>query len=354
MPSHSPIVSAAAGDEHSLWLCEDGNVYACGRGTNGQLALDISDTGPGSTGAAAPTLIKAMHQFKVLQMGAGLAHSLLLTEAGEPFAFGSNKSGQLGRRVPGDGLNFELADPSQCFVPLRVAGLGGTRIVQVAAGAEHSVLLSDIGRVLTFGCGRFGRLGLGDESNQPLPRQVDGLRERAIGVFAGGEHTHALTPSGLWSWGNGQCGRLGTGSSSDALTPVCVEGLAGASIAHVSAGLAHTLVALGDGRVCAFGWGAFGQLGLGSTDDVSVPTILPTLRSVRVVAVAAGAQHSLIMDASGCVYACGKGTRGRLGLGEEEGRVCVPTPVGGVALPPARRGDTRKHKVEESPWSLEF
>lgn len=122
--SATAVTQAIAGDEHSIILTQDGCVFGFGRASNGQISLDAD--------AKTPVRLLAMRQFKVLQASAGLAHTMLLTEAGEPFAMGSNRSGQLGRRVPAaaDG-SYELADVKQCYMPQRVAGLAGTRIVQV-------------------------------------------------------------------------------------------------------------------------------------------------------------------------------------------------------------------------------
>lgn len=55
----------------------------------------------------------------------------------------------------------------------KVAGLDGKRIVQIAAGSEHSATVTDDGQVCTWGWGEHGQLGLGDTSDQSLPRVVD-------------------------------------------------------------------------------------------------------------------------------------------------------------------------------------
>ena len=58
--------------------------------------------------------------------------------------------------------------------PHKVGGdLAGVRVVGVAAGAGHSIALAADGRVFTFGKGRSGQLGHGDEENQLTPRVVE-------------------------------------------------------------------------------------------------------------------------------------------------------------------------------------
>ena len=51
--------------------------------------------------------------------------------------------------------------------------LAGVRVVGVAAGGFHSIALAADGRVFTFGSGRYGKLGHGDEENQFTPRVVE-------------------------------------------------------------------------------------------------------------------------------------------------------------------------------------
>lgn len=195
------------------------------------------------------------------------------------------------------------------------------------------MLLTDIGQVLTFGNGQYGRLGHGDTTVRRLPRVVDVFEDegaRIVNIVAGAEHTLALSDTGaLYSWGNGQCGRLGHGNEEDVLAPVPIVALHRANITHVSAGGAHTLVTTRSGRVFAFGLGEFGQLGVGDTCDVLAPMRVSSLVDIKIVQTSAGAQHSCFLAQDGRVFACGKGTRGRLGTGDTMKRV-VPELVRGL------------------------
>lgn len=67
------------------------------------------------------------------------------------------------------------------------------------------------------------------------------------------------------------------------------------------------------------------------------PLCVPTPRpvagpaaAVRMVAVAAGGSHLLLLSAAGRVYSCGRGGAGRLGHGDEEDQ-CAPRPVAALA-----------------------
>ncbi|XP_031253249.1 ultraviolet-B receptor UVR8-like [Pistacia vera] len=48
----------------------------------------------------------------------------------------------------------------------KVSGLDDAKVVQIAAGAEHSALVTDNGIIMTWGWGEHGQLGLGNTSDQ--------------------------------------------------------------------------------------------------------------------------------------------------------------------------------------------
>ncbi len=70
-------------------------------------------------------------------------------------------------------------------------------------GFKHTVALTKEGKVYTWGEGREGELGHGDETESALPRMVEALKEKKIvKVGAGNGYTIALSEEGeLYSWG---------------------------------------------------------------------------------------------------------------------------------------------------------
>lgn len=84
--------------------------------------------------------------------------------------------------------------------PSRVQALAGKAVVQLAAGLSHSVALTADGEVWTFGSGQEGQLGLGHTHSEPSPRKVRGRRlltvEKVTSVevswlFTCNGHTHS-------------------------------------------------------------------------------------------------------------------------------------------------------------------
>ena len=62
-------------------------------------------------------------------------------------------------------------------------------------------------------------------------------------------------------------------------------------ITAVTAGMHYSLALASSGKVYAWGWNGFGQLGLGDLQSRNVPTLLSSLSGVR--SIAAGDIHSL-------------------------------------------------------------
>ncbi|RWS17339.1 E3 ubiquitin-protein ligase MYCBP2-like isoform X4 [Dinothrombium tinctorium] len=83
---------------------------------------------------------------KITQIACGLHHTVLLSQNGEVFTFGSNQQGQLG---VGD---FVIRE-KPVKIPINAT------ITQIAAGSNHTVLLTSHGQVYTFGSNQKGQLG---------------------------------------------------------------------------------------------------------------------------------------------------------------------------------------------------
>ena len=146
-------------------------------------------------------------------------------------------------------------------------------------------------------------------------------------MSAGGSYSLAITSDGaVWSWGDGRLGRLGQGDEQRQLLPTKVEALAGRRVVALSAALVHSLAITADGAVWSWGRGTFGQLGHGDEKD-QPPKKIEALAGQRVVAVSAGHDHSLARTADGAVFTWGKGESGCLGHGEDLSNELLPKKI---------------------------
>lgn len=83
--------------------------------------------------------------------------------------------------------------------------------VVVAAGAWHAAVVGKDGRVCTWGWGRYGCLGHGNEECESVPKVVESLvNVRAIHVATGDYTTFVVSDKGdVYSFGCGESSSLG-------------------------------------------------------------------------------------------------------------------------------------------------
>ncbi len=113
-----------------------------------------------------PTVLPMPHGTRVQCVSVGWDHVLVLTETGEVLSFGWGGHGRLGH-----GLNVNTRRKPKVIEALR-----GVRVVAIAAGMHHTMVLTDEGKVLSFGNGHNGTLGHGDEAVQCVPKVIADLR----------------------------------------------------------------------------------------------------------------------------------------------------------------------------------
>ena len=109
-----------------------------------------------------------------------------------------------------------------------VRGLGHQSVVQVATGVSHTLCLTESGDLFAFGENNHGQLGLGDAAlgNVLTPRRVDFLKGLPIrSISCGSHHSVAVSWSGaVYAWGKNSYGQLGLGTSENSSLPkeVCL------------------------------------------------------------------------------------------------------------------------------------
>ena len=125
------------------------------------------------------------------------------------------------------------------------------RVVELSAGLFHSLAVTESGALLSWGSGTNGRLGHGDTVMRLRPRRIEVLADvEIIHASAGSGHSLAVSASGqLYTWGQGYNGRLGHGNQETKPQPEVVEALLGVSVTQAVAGSEFT-IALTDKGAC--------------------------------------------------------------------------------------------------------
>ncbi|MCF7808221.1 MAG: choice-of-anchor D domain-containing protein [Candidatus Marinimicrobia bacterium] len=234
------------------------------------------------------------------------------------------------RPVKESGLSASLEIISDGGIAnVSLAGVGvkpGPPIVMVSAGRNHSVALTDEGKVYAMGWNVFGQLGDASNTDSNIPVEVD-----TAGVLAGktitdittGQYTTtALSSEGeVYTWGQNDHGELGNNSTTHSNIPVAVDMtgvLSGKVITDIASGQYHTLALSDDGKLYAWGMNNEGQLGNGNKVDSSVPVevdMTGLLSGKTIIAIAADGYSNLIQSSDGKLYTWGQGHVGQLGTG---------------------------------------
>ena len=236
------------------------------------------------------------------RVAAGGAHSLARSLDGATvWAWGDNRYGQLG-----------IGSTTSASVPTALSGLSGVKAL--AAGADHSLALQDDGTVWAWGRNAAGALGDGTQIDRIVPQRVSGLTD-VIAIAAGDGRSFALRADGsLWGWGENGTGALGIGNQNNAFLPARVGPPAGSfsGIVAVAAGARHTVALRFDGQVFVMGEVA--------VPPPSGPSVLVTPTALDgfalVSGIAAGYGFTIAHDLNGRLWSWGVNGSGQLGLGD--------------------------------------
>jgi alpha-tubulin suppressor-like RCC1 family protein len=259
-------------------------------------------------------------------LSAGGTHSLIL--AGEKvYAAGSDRFGQLGQGAVNGASKTK-------FTPV-VLPSSTPVAVAVAAGSNHSLIVTADGKVFACGDNTYGQLARSSttvSSGTLVEVNFPGLSTKIVSVAAGADHNLAVDENGgVWVWGRNNSGQLGKGSPSvSERTPLKLNLGDGVFAKSVAAGFSHSLILRTDGKVLGFGRNNSGQAGdpgqiagVATTSVVTTPQLIPGLSGIRLIS--AGTDSSFAIAESGQLYSWGYNSYGELLLGYASPTVYGPT-----------------------------
>jgi Regulator of chromosome condensation (RCC1) repeat len=248
------VTAVAQGPFQSLALKGSGGVVAWGCSSG-------VDAGQCVVPGAATSGVKAI--------AAGQFHSLALKQDGSVVAWGCG--------------TYSFANVGQCTVPAAAA----SGVTAISASDWQSLALKQDGTIVAWGCGSQ------DYGQCTVPAAAS---SGIVAVAAGGNHSLALRSDGsVVAWG---CGRGIDFGNCD------VPAAAASGVIAISGGAFHDLGLKQDGSVVAWGCRDFPFFGTTFIGDYGQCAV-PAAASSGVVAVAAGAYHSLALKQDGTVVAWG-------------------------------------------------
>jgi alpha-tubulin suppressor-like RCC1 family protein len=288
------------------------------RGALGRGAYDDGDAG------STPTrVVLGPDAGEPAEVAVGAEHALAVTTTGGVLTFGVNQWGQLGSRR-NLGSSRPNPQPQRIVLPDETTGARAA-----AAGNAFSLVLTDDGRVYSFGEDSSGQLGRAAPRRQyvfpvpqPLPLPVSA--GPAVQVAAGYAYSLVLTTSGqVFSFGENKWGQLGqarnagTERANPEPAPISMPPGAG-PVTQIAAGGWHALLLTRNGQLYGVGDDRAGQIGPAADVESENPEAMPVAIALpeqrgAIVQIAAGGGASFVLTASGQLYSFGAGAEGELG-----------------------------------------
>lgn len=262
------IVAISSNIYHTAAVSATGEVYTTGCNTQGQVVenTDIEQVDK-------PRIVESLNNHRIVSVSCGLNHTVCVTASGCAISFGGNESGQLGHsaqklsHVPPKVVNFILTAHKMPLI-----------VTKVSCGDLFTLFLTTTGEV--YGCGAASYLGR-TQPQQQIVSQAERVEafvgSNVIDITAGAAHSLALVASGeLYGWGSNSHYQLGfeqqpmtaakkareedlDHQQTPKLIPLPKEI---GQVIGMAAGYSHSLIWTSNGYLLGAGSNKYGQLGL--------------------------------------------------------------------------------------------
>ena len=208
-----------------------------------------------------PTFFDIFGQ-KVIKIALGAKHTLILTANNLVYSFGQNKFNQLGLS--------EYTTDDTVYDPTLIATVSHIQIVHISAGAAHSMLVSKDGKLLAFGHTADGRCGT--KSNFATPAMIDMPNSTFVkSAECGGYHSIIFNDEGQ-IFGCGDKKYAGVQHTAyNIFEPRPIQALESDVITSVAVGTKHSLCLNEKREVWSWGEGRFGALGHNNSKTKAIP-----------------------------------------------------------------------------------
>ena len=279
-----------------------------------------------------PRMVFKLKNITIQKIYSGWEHNLIIDSKNEIYSWGNNKSCQCG-------INTSLYKIVQN--PINISYLNNRiKANEISCGNEYNLILTTNNELYGFGSNDDCVLCLNDkkikiEKFTKIPLNLE--NDKIIQISSGTIHNIILTEKGkVYSWGSSQGGQLGL--SENYLTsfpnfmnelcinqPIQIPNLT--NIKKIVSGEAHSIALTKEGKCYSWGFGSNGQLGLGFCEDSFEPgygmsksrVLEPKLieNFDNVIDISSGKTFSMFINEKNELFACGINDLLQCGIGEK-------------------------------------
>ena len=351
------LIKVVAGYNHYLGLTSDGEVYAWGSNSYGQLGNGNNTSS--STAVKVVTPDGKSNMTNIVDISAGDSYSIITDKDGKVYTFG----------YYGD---YRTANTVHSNKPVEIQDLYKTELVAASEGG-HTAIVDWDGNVYTVGLNDYGQLGLKDTTTRSKFEKIGELEiscePARITLNVGESKDISLALSSSFNLKNNKqasgevnktienetiaslAGNTVTGNTiGKTMLNATYEGVIGTLNTEiqkfnknvevevlpkdgkvtpkVEAGDGFTVELKADGTVWSHGQNQYGQLGVGDTNSYNEPQKVKIIKNTiknedgskteiedTIKDISVGNYHVLALSETGKVYAWGYGEKGQLGTG---------------------------------------
>jgi len=195
------------------------------------------------------------------------------------------------------------------------------KVIQVCGGLFHSNVLVESGKVFSMGSDVSNQLGLEGKEKTDLPCLINPKafnNERIIQICIGSNISMALSQNGnVYTWGRDSWSFTISYCQSTCSMPKKMDSnlFMNEQVRYISAEDKDLyFVVTKSNKVFSWGKGTFGRLGLGNNNDQLVPQLVDskTYNDEKVVKICFSSLYTMLLTENGNVFSCGRNNGGQL------------------------------------------
>ena len=296
------VIKVATGYENTCAITDEHRIMCWGRNSNGELGIGTTV----QSSIYNPVEVLMPWSSEAVDIAVGQQFACAVKNDGTIWCWGDNYYKQLGNGSAG-------STPSK--TPVQVDLPEGRFAISISSSDKHTCAIIDDGSVFCWGYYVNGNMGFTGSAGSvyppkevPLPRLL-----RAVTMDVGTTHgCAAMSDDSLWCWGRNNYGQAGLGyisgtnAADEIVPPAKLDIQSFQPIIDISADYWNTCALHGDGTLTCWGRNNQGQVGDGTTNDISNPTVIQLDGSSGATFVSVGNEFSCAGADDGVINCWGK------------------------------------------------